>query len=59
MGLTPEEVLFVAGSSGDVGGAANAGMRVVWNNHIDLEPQGGAVPLREGKSLDEALADFL
>jgi hypothetical protein len=52
-------VLFVAGSSGDVVGAAAAGMKVVWNNHIGLEPITGGNPLREGKSLDEVLVDFL
>jgi 2-haloacid dehalogenase len=59
LGLMPNEVLFVAGSSGDVVGAAAAGMKVVWNNHIGLEPKPGARPLREGKSLDEAIVDFL
>ncbi|KIW00437.1 haloacid dehalogenase, type II [Verruconis gallopava] len=59
LGLTSDDVLFVAGSSGDVVGAAAAGMRVVWNNHIGLEPKPGANPMREGKSLDEALVDFL
>jgi 2-haloacid dehalogenase len=59
LGLEATDVLFVAGSSGDVVGAAAAGMKVVWNNHIGLEPKTGANPLREGKSLDEALVDFL
>lgn len=57
--MPAQDVLFVAGSSGDVVGAAEAGMRVVWNNHIGLNPKPGANPLREGKSLDEALVDFL
>jgi len=59
MGVSPKEALFVAGSSGDVVGAAEAGMRVVWNNHVGLEAKPGSNPLREGKSLDEALANFL
>jgi len=59
LGLKESEVLFVAGSSGDVVGAADAGMRVVWNNHVGLVAKAGANPLREGKSLNEALVDFL
>jgi 2-haloacid dehalogenase len=59
LGLKASEVLFVAGSNGDVVGAADAGMRVVWNNHVGLPAKPGSNPLREGKSLDEALADFI
>jgi 2-haloacid dehalogenase len=59
LGLTTSEVLFVAGSSGDVVGAADAGMQVVWNNHINLAAKPGSNPLKEGRSLHEALADFL
>ncbi|KAF2438568.1 HAD-like protein [Karstenula rhodostoma CBS 690.94] len=58
-GVRPEDVLFVAGSAGDVVGATKAGFRVVWNNHVGLERKGDVLPLREGKSLDEALRDFL
>jgi FMN phosphatase YigB (HAD superfamily) len=57
--VTAKDVLFVAGSSGDVVGAAAAGMKVVWNNHIGLDPKPSSNPLREGKTLDEALVDFL
>jgi 2-haloacid dehalogenase len=57
--LKPEEVLFVAGSAGDVVGATKAEFRVVWNNHVGLEKKGDVLPLREGKSLDEALQDYL
>lgn len=57
--VRPEEVLFVAGSAGDVEGATKAGFRVVWNNHLGLERKGEVVPLREARSLDEALKDFL
>ncbi|KAJ4356610.1 uncharacterized protein N0V89_004645 [Didymosphaeria variabile] len=57
--VKPEEVLFVAGSAGDVVGASKAGFRVVWNNHVGLERKGDVLPLREGQSLDEALRDFL
>jgi FMN phosphatase YigB (HAD superfamily) len=57
--VKPEDALFVAGSSGDVVGAAGAGMRVVWNNHVGLTAKSGSSPLREGKSLDESLVDIL
>lgn len=59
MGVTAEEALFVAGSAGDVQGATNAGMKVVWNNHVGLKPKGEAVPLREGRTMDDALRDYL
>lgn len=57
--VKPEDVLFVAGSAGDVEGATKAGFRVVWNNHVGLERKGEVVPLREGRTLTEALTDFL
>ena len=53
------EVLFVAGSAGDVEGATNAGMEVVWHNRVGLERKGNAVPLREARTLDETLENFL
>ncbi|KAH8659987.1 HAD-like domain-containing protein [Xylariales sp. PMI_506] len=59
MGVESGEVLFVAGSAGDVQGATDAGMRVVWHNKVGLTKVGGAVALREGKTLDDALRDFL
>ncbi|OAR00232.1 hypothetical protein LLEC1_06456 [Akanthomyces lecanii] len=59
MGVTADEALFVAGSAGDVQGATNAGMKVVWHNHVGLEAKGSAVPLRESKSLDDALRGFI
>lgn len=59
MGLSAEEVLFVAGSAGDVQGATDVGMKVVWHNHVGLAKKGSAVPLREGKSLRDALGDFV
>lgn len=58
-GLKPEDVLFVAGSAGDVAGATKAGFGVVWNNHVGLARKGDMLPLREGNTLDEALQDFL
>ncbi|EEU43711.1 uncharacterized protein NECHADRAFT_82768 [Fusarium vanettenii 77-13-4] len=59
MGLEASEVLFVAGSAGDVEGATNAGMKVVWHNKVGLTTKGKAVPLREGSALTEALKDYL
>lgn len=59
MGLEASDVLFVAGSSGDVQGATNAGMRVVWHNKAGLAKKGAAVPLRESSTLDDALKGFL
>lgn len=59
MGLSASEVLFVAGSAGDVQGASDAGMRVVWHNHVGLAKKGEAVPLREGKDLEDTLLGFL
>ncbi|MEF2071266.1 HAD family hydrolase [Consotaella aegiceratis] len=55
LGVGPEETVFVAGSSADVPGAANVGMRVVWHNRVGLPARGGPAPLREGRSLDAAL----
>ncbi|KZV71711.1 2-deoxyglucose-6-phosphate phosphatase [Peniophora sp. CONT] len=54
-----QDVLFVAGSPGDVAGAHGAGLRVVWHNHIGLPAVGDVPPEREGKSLDEALEGVL
>ncbi len=59
MGVGAGEALFVAGSAGDVQGATNAGMKVVWHNHVGLAAKGSAVPLRESKSLAEALEGFI
>lgn len=59
LGVDASEVLFVAGSAGDVEGATNARMKVVWHNRIGLAKKGEAVPLREAKTLDDALVDFL
>lgn len=59
MGLEAKDVLFVAGSAGDVEGAMEAGMQVVWHNKVGMKKKGEATPLREASSLDEALKDFL
>ena len=59
MGLQPGEVLFLAGSSGDVQGATQVGMAVCWHNKAQLQKKGKADPLKEAGTLDQALADFL
>lgn len=59
LGIEPRDALFVAGSNGDVIGAADAGMDVVWHNRIGLQLLPGSAPLREGKSLGEALGGIL
>lgn len=59
LGLNADQALFVAGSPTDIEGASNVGLRVVWNNHISLANKGNVAPLKEAKSLDEALGQFL
>lgn len=59
LGVKPEEALFVAGSSNDVPGASGVGMNVVWHNKAGLDKKSNILPLREGKTLDEALLDVL
>lgn len=59
LGVAAEDVLFVAGSAGDVQGATEAGMKVVWHNRVGLARKGDAVPLREGRNLCDVLGDFL
>ncbi|KAH7128905.1 HAD-like domain-containing protein [Dactylonectria macrodidyma] len=59
MGVEAQDVLFVAGSAGDVEGATKAGMKVVWHNRVGLAKKGDAVPLREARTLNDALRDFL
>ncbi|KAM0186966.1 hypothetical protein ACHAPQ_005844 [Fusarium lateritium] len=54
-----QDILFVAGSAGDVEGATRAGMKVVWHNKIGLSKKGTAVPMRESRTLDDALLGFL
>jgi 2-haloacid dehalogenase len=56
--LSADEVLFVAGSSADVAGATNVGMRVVWHNRVGLPARPGPKPLREAVTLDAALDGF-
>lgn len=55
LGLKAEEVLFVAGSAGDVEGATKAGLKVVWNNHVGLIRKGQTKPWVEAGSLDQTL----
>jgi 2-haloacid dehalogenase len=45
LGVEPRDALYVAGSAGDVPGAAAAGMRVVWHNRTRLPAAGGPEPL--------------
>ncbi|KAK7414024.1 hypothetical protein QQX98_007056 [Neonectria punicea] len=59
LGVEAQDVLFVAGSAGDVEGATKAGMKVVWHNRVGLDKKGDAVPLRQASTLDDALRDFL
>lgn len=46
MGLRPRDVLFVAGSAHDVGGASRVGMDVYWANRGAVPLPGDAVALR-------------
>ncbi|KAJ4857976.1 haloacid dehalogenase-like hydrolase domain-containing protein [Trichoderma breve] len=59
MGVQSQEALFVAGSAGDVEGATNAGMKVVWHNKVGLSRKGESVPLKEATRLDDALSGFM
>ena len=58
LNLSADDVLFVAGSSADVAGAMNVGMRVVWHNRVGQPARPGPKPLREAVSLDAALDGF-
>lgn len=55
----PQDAVFVAGSSVDVPGAKEAGMRVVWHNRAGMKPKNDIKPEREGKTLVEALSSYL
>ncbi|KAE8369950.1 HAD-like domain-containing protein [Aspergillus caelatus] len=55
LGVQPSDALFVAGSNGDVVGAAVAGMDVVWHNQIGLPRLPGSKPRLEGRSLHVVL----
>lgn len=57
LGLPPERVLFVAGSAGDVPGAAAVGLQVFWHDRIGLElPAGSPPPAVRASSLRPLLA---
>ncbi len=56
LGAASERTLFVAGSPGDVGGAAGAGMDVFWHNRRGLPlPPGSPQPIAEERSLHRLL----
>lgn len=55
----PQDAVFVAGSSVDVPGSKEAGMRVVWHNRAGMAPKNDVKPEKEGKTLKEALSDYL
>lgn len=55
----PQDAIFVAGSSVDVPGAKEAGMRVVWHNRAGMKPKNDIRPENEGKTLQEALSAYL
>ncbi|KAF4538803.1 Haloacid dehalogenase [Lasiodiplodia theobromae] len=57
LGVSADEVLFVAGSAADVPGAHAAGMRVVWHNRIGMEAKEGADGMaeKEARTLTDVL----
>jgi 2-haloalkanoic acid dehalogenase type II len=59
LAMETDDALFVAGSSFDVAGATNVGMRVVWHNRIGLPARPGPKPLREAGTLDATLAGLV
>lgn len=59
LGVDREDVLFVAGSAGDVVGASKVGMKVVWHNRAGMTKKGEFAPLKEGKTLDDVLGAYL
>jgi 2-haloacid dehalogenase len=59
LAVEPGDALFVAGSSADVPGATDVGMRVVWHNWIGLPKRPGPAPLRESPTLEAALAGLV
>lgn len=58
LGLPGREVLFVAGSAHDVGGAARLGMDVYWANRGNVPPPADATALRTETDL-RGLPDLL
>jgi len=59
LGVNAKDALFVAGSSMDVPGASDVGMRVAWHNHVGLARWNERVPWGEGSTLDGAWGDVL
>lgn len=55
----PHDAVFVAGSSVDVPGSKEAGMRVVWHNRAGMQPKNDVKPEKEGETMEEALSDYL
>ena len=53
LGLSPERVLFVAGSAHDVPGAAAVGMPVYWSNRTGLPVVDGPPPLFDRPDLTD------
>ena len=56
LGMAASDVLFVAGSAHDVGGAARVGMDVYWANRGQLTPPDDGVTLRNEPDLRGLLA---
>jgi 2-haloalkanoic acid dehalogenase type II len=53
LGLTPPEILFVAGSGYDLFGTAAVGLPTVWHNRVGLEaPPGAPAPRATWRTLD-------
>lgn len=55
LGVSPERVLFVAGSAADVPGASEVGMPVYWHNRRGLSAVGNVAPLHTERSLEPLL----
>lgn len=54
LGLSANEVLFVAGSGFDLIGTSRVGLDTYWHNRIGLQPPTGAPrPLHESRSLED------
>jgi 2-haloacid dehalogenase len=56
LSLAPRDVLFVAGSAHDVGGATRVGMDVYWANRGGVAAPSDAVALREAPDLRDLVA---
>lgn len=56
LGVSPDRILFVAGSAADVPGASGVGMPVYWHNRMDLPAVGNVSPRYMERSLLPLLA---